>query len=103
MEQDDNVRHMVRNQQRQPVELHLPSGVLLLLPGEIAEVSEADLAAPQLQLLCTSRLISTQRSTVSASDPDEADEDSNNPAETADTPAGNHPKAKRRSVSKDRA
>ena len=108
MEQDDSVRHTVRNNQRQPVELHLPSGVLLLLPGETADVSEADLAAPQLQLLCAGRLISAHRSTspdsdsASSEDGDETAEDSDDNSETAGMPPGDHPKAKRRGASKDR-
>ena len=66
MSQDDPVRHIVRNNQNQPVELHLPSGVLVLLPRETAELSEDDLAAPQLRALQRGRRITLQRSTEPA-------------------------------------
>jgi hypothetical protein len=108
VEQDDNVRHTVRNNQRQPVELHLPSGVLLLLPGETADVSAADLTAPQLQVLRAGRIISAHRSTGSDSDPasgqdgGETATDSDDGSGTAGTPPGDNPKAKRRGASKDR-
>jgi hypothetical protein len=53
----EKVRHIVTNQQNQPVELHLPSGLIVLPPRGRTELSETDLSAPQLQVLRASRLI----------------------------------------------
>jgi len=55
----ENVRHIVTNHQNQPIELHLPSGLLVLPPRGRADVSETDFLAPQLQVLRASRLITT--------------------------------------------
>jgi hypothetical protein len=55
----EKVRHIVTNHQNQPVELHLPSGLLVLPPRGRSELSETDLAAPQLRVLRASGLITT--------------------------------------------
>jgi hypothetical protein len=56
----EKARHLVTNHRDQPVELHLPSGLVVLPPRGRAVVSEADLAARQLQVLRSGRLITTQ-------------------------------------------
>ena len=61
MSETEEVRHIVINQTNQPVELHLPSGLIVLAPRGRAEVSESDLSAPQLQELRRSRLVEHER------------------------------------------
>lgn len=53
-------RYVVVNHQNQPVELYLPSGLIVLPPRGQAELAEADLAAPQLRVLCASRVVTTR-------------------------------------------
>lgn len=102
------MRHTVRNDQDQPLELHLSGGVLVLLPGQTADLSEAELAVPQLQVLCATRQITRHNlsATSSISEPEEAGgETANNSddgADTAEEPRGEHKKALRRSANKDR-
>jgi hypothetical protein len=55
----EKVPHLVTNHQNQPVELYLPSGLVVLPPRGQAVASEADLAAPQLRVLRSRRLITT--------------------------------------------
>jgi hypothetical protein len=65
-------RYIVRNEQDQPLELHLPSGVVLLAPGQSIELPEADLATPQLQVLRRTRLVSTHQPAATDADADTA-------------------------------
>ncbi|MBB6253144.1 hypothetical protein [Nitrospirillum iridis] len=51
------VRHIITNHQNQPLELHLPSGLVMLPPRGRLAVSVGDLAARQLQVLQADRLI----------------------------------------------
>jgi hypothetical protein len=55
-----SARHVVTNHRNQPVELHLESGVTVLGPHGTAELSEADLARPQLRVLLASRVITAE-------------------------------------------
>lgn len=59
--EDKRVRCFVTNQQDQPIELYLASGVVVLAPRGEAELKEIDLAAPQLEALRRCRLITTRR------------------------------------------
>lgn len=58
MSDAEKVRHLVTNHQNQPIELYLPSGLIVLPPRGRAELVETDLAAPQLEVLRASRLVS---------------------------------------------
>jgi hypothetical protein len=58
--EEKHVRHFVTNHRNQPVELHLPSGVIVLGPREEVEIQEVDLATPQLEVLRQNRLITTR-------------------------------------------
>jgi hypothetical protein len=104
---EEDGRHMVRNKQNQPVELHLPSGVKVLLPGETTEVPDAELAAaPQVQALHKARLIATERLAGPASDaaPD-LREETPEPEEAsgdAETPPGTPARARRRGTTRQR-
>ena len=49
----------LRNRRQQPVELHLPSGVLVLPPGGEAQVARSVLAAPQVALLIARHALDT--------------------------------------------
>lgn len=98
MKPGDGVRHTVRNDQEQPIELHLPGGVLVLLPGETAELSEADLAVPQLQVLCQSRRIT--RSDLTATRSALVSDDAN--AETTESPRSENVRARRRGAPRNR-
>jgi hypothetical protein len=57
MSQRRPVRYVVRNHQDQPIELHLPAGVLVLGPRKEGEIQSGDLAAPQLEALQRRRVI----------------------------------------------
>lgn len=61
MSEETRVRYVVTNHQDQPVELHLATGVIVLEPRGEAEVQEADLDTPQLQVLRLNRLITTRQ------------------------------------------
>jgi hypothetical protein len=78
----ENIQLVVTNHQNQPVELHLPSGLVVLPPRGQADLCEGDLAAPQLRVLCASRLI-----TVHAVDkpPEAPDADESQPAADDET------------------
>lgn len=104
MSQDDPVRHIVRNNQNQPVELHLPSGVLVLLPRETAELSEDDLAAPQLRALQRGRRITLQRSTEPppVTGPPSTPEASSGHGDTAQTSSGATARTRRRGTTRGR-
>lgn len=73
MSDPQSARHLVINHQNQPVELHLPSGLVVLPPRGQAVVSEADLAAPQLRVLCSGRQITTHE-VAPAAEPGDAAE-----------------------------
>jgi hypothetical protein len=60
------LRHIVTNHQNQPVELHLPSGLVVLPPRGRATIMAADLAARQLQVLMASRLVGLHEEVVPA-------------------------------------
>lgn len=60
MEPSKRVRYFVRNHQNQPLELHLPGGVLVVSPNEEAEIREADLEHGQLKFFRKQRLVSVR-------------------------------------------
>ncbi len=60
MSDSKRVRHFVRNQQNQPVELYLPTGLIVLGPREEAEVGELDILAPQFRALQKTRLVTSR-------------------------------------------
>ena len=83
---DETVR--LRNCRKQPVELHLPYGVVVLPPGGEAIVASALLETPQLALFLTRRLIA-----VEPVDPPDA------PAADSDVPpAASAKKARRKAT-----
>ena len=57
MSNAEKARYIVTNQQNQPVELHVPSGLVVLPPRGRADISPSDLSAPQLLALRLSRLV----------------------------------------------
>jgi hypothetical protein len=64
-------RHIVTNQQNQPIELHLTWGVVVLEAGASAEVRESDLAHPQLQVLQRNKFITTRPTAEALSSPEQ--------------------------------
>jgi hypothetical protein len=60
---DPQPRPVVTNERNQPVELHLPSGLIVLPPRGRAELAPADLGAGQLRALIASRAITIQEET----------------------------------------
>jgi hypothetical protein len=50
----------VRNHQNQPLELHLPGGVLIVSPHEEQQIGEADLENAQLRVFRKQRLVSVR-------------------------------------------
>ena len=80
MSEEERTRHFLTNNQNQPVELHLPAGVIVLGPREEVEVREDDLATPQIEVLRQNRLITTRAA--------------------AETPPATPPEAKSRKKSK---
>jgi len=60
---------MVINHQDQPIELHLPAGVLVLGPRQEAEIQAADLTTPQLDVLRRRRLITIREVVDTGSKP----------------------------------
>ena len=66
MEPSKRVRYFVRNHQNQPLELHLPGGVLVVSPNEEAEIREADLEHGQLRVFRKQRLVSVREEAEAA-------------------------------------
>ena len=56
--------YRMTNLRSQPVELHLSDRVLVLAPYEQTEISEAELATPQLSTFLKRRLVSVQPALV---------------------------------------
>jgi hypothetical protein len=87
------LRYIVTNHQNQPVELHLPSGLVVLPPRGRATLTAADLAARQLQVLTASRLVGLHEEAVPApaaqSDTDSAVADGDDPATEPRGQSGN--------------
>jgi hypothetical protein len=52
-----DTEHVAFNYRNQPVELHLPGGLIVLPPRGRATLAQADLASPQLRVLEASRVI----------------------------------------------
>jgi hypothetical protein len=57
MSDRESIRHFAMNHQNQPLELHLRTGLVVLGPRQEAEIDEADLETPQLEVLQKSRLL----------------------------------------------
>lgn len=68
MSEEKRVRYFVRNQQNQPVELHLRGGVKVLGPREEAEVGGEALSEPQMKVFQKLRLV-TARQEAAAEEP----------------------------------
>ncbi len=66
MEPSKRVRYFVRNHQNQPLELHLPGGVMVVSPNEEAEIREADLEHGQLRVFRKQRLVSVREEAQAA-------------------------------------
>ncbi len=60
MTEEKRIQYIVTNQQNQPIELHLSTGVTVLEPRGEAIIEEADLAKPQLQVFQLNLLLSTR-------------------------------------------
>jgi hypothetical protein len=58
--EEKRIRYFVRNQQNQPVELHLSSGLIVLGPREEAEVGQAALSEPQMKVFQKQRLVTAR-------------------------------------------
>ena len=58
MSDEKRNRYLLTNHQNQPLELHLPSGVVVIGPRGEREILEADLAVPQVRVLARTRTIS---------------------------------------------
>jgi hypothetical protein len=58
--EEKQVRYFIRNQQNQPLELYLSTGVLVLGPRAEAEVASADLTLSQVKVFLKQRLVTTR-------------------------------------------
>jgi hypothetical protein len=97
---DDKPQCVLRNTQSQPIELHLPSGVIVLLPGDTASVAEADLATPQLVVLREARLVASHGPAApvakdSLRPSDDISDESDDGIESDGTPPPTAPRARR--------
>jgi hypothetical protein len=70
--EERQVRYFIRNQQNQPLELHLSSGVLVLGPRQEAEVGPADLTLPQVKVFLKQRLVTTREAIEENKEAEEA-------------------------------
>ncbi len=100
MEPSTRVRYFVRNHSNQPLEVHLPGGVLVVSPYAEGEIGERDLECAQLKVFRQQRLVSVREQAEPDTGPAEAAGEGNE-AETPVTgkPAG----AKRRGTGKKEA
>lgn len=81
MSEEKRTRYFIRNQQGQPLELHLSSGVVVLGPREEAEVGPEALNEPQLRVFLKQRLVSTREAI-------EPDTEAEEPEAAAPAPKG---------------
>ncbi len=82
---EGNVR--LRNRRQQPVELHLPGGVLVLPPHGETLVAPSMLATPQLAWLVARKALAAEPEPATAATPDPA------PATNPEAPAATAPPA----------
>src|ERR1041385_8669974 len=58
--EENRTRCLLTNHENQPLELHLPDGVLVIGPRAEHEIGEADLATPQVRALARARIVTSR-------------------------------------------
>jgi hypothetical protein len=58
--EENRTRCLLTNHENQPLELHLPSGVVVIGPRAEREICEADLASPQVRALARARIVTSR-------------------------------------------
>lgn len=88
MSDPEKARHRVTNRQNQPVELHLPSGLIVLPPRGEADVDASDLESPQLRVLRKGRRITAEEIAPAAPAPPAGAAPAAKPAAPEETDGG---------------
>lgn len=60
MADETRIRYFLTNHQNQPLELHLPGGVVVIGPRGEREVLESDLSVPQVRVLARARIVGSR-------------------------------------------
>ena len=84
MSDEKRTNYLLRNHQSQPIELHLPDGVVVIGPRGEREVAGSDLSLPQVRALARARVISSRAVTRKATEP--APPESSSPSSQPNSP-----------------